>query len=256
MNPITALGAMVLSISQQAGGITLFFLSFWRHLFSWPYYFRVFFNQCEVVGVNSIPIVLLTAFFTGGVLALQTYNGFDSSALANTQIGKLVALSMLRELGPVLASLMVAGRVGAAIAAEIGTMRVTEQIDALTTLATNPMKYLVVPRIMACALMVPMLVTLANVLGIFGGYMVSTKVLGIPAHQYTASAFNAIQMDDITLGLVKATVFGLVIGLMGTYHGYNTKGGAAGVGKATTVAVVYASVTILISDYFITAWFV
>ncbi len=245
-----------MSVIRQTGLIFMFLGQALGFIIRLSIPFKQLVKQCEFVGVNSLPIVLLTSFFTGAVLALQSYNGIGNMMLANSQLGKLVSLSMLRELGPVLASLMVAGRVGAAIAAELGTMRVTEQIDALVTLATNPIRYLVVPRILACVLMLPLLVILANVIGIWGGYVVSVHVIGMNGTLFLNSAFGGIGGSDIILGLTKATVFGLIIGLMGTYHGFNTKGGAAGVGKATTTAVVYASVVILIADYFITALFV
>lgn len=253
INIFASVGRFTLSTTREAGAVSLFFISFVGQLIRLPLYFGLLMRQCEKIGFNSLPIVLLTAFFTGGVLALQSYHGFASSTLAATQVGPVVALSMLRELGPVLAGLMVAGRVGAAIAAEIGTMRVTEQVDALVTLATNPVKYLVVPRILACMLMVPMLVTIANVTGIYGGYVVADNVLNLNPHMYMETSFNSVQFDDILLGLIKALVFGTIIGIMGCYKGYSTKGGAEGVGQATTSAVVYASVMILIFDYFITA---
>lgn len=253
-NPFAIVGRNAISALREVGAISLFFNQFLSQV-TRPR-LSLYFKQCDEVGVNSLPIVMLTAFFTGGVLALQSYNGFDSSALASSQVGKLVALSILRELGPVLGGLMVAGRVGAAMAAELGTMRVTEQIDAMYTLATNPIRYLVVPRILATMTMLPLLVIIANVVGILGGYVVSTNILGINPDQYLQSSFSGLETIDLTLGLVKALVFGLIIGLMGCYHGYNTRGGAEGVGKAATVAVVYASVCILVSDYFITALFV
>jgi phospholipid/cholesterol/gamma-HCH transport system permease protein len=255
MNPIAILGSNTLKVTAEAGRLAMFVALVWQQMFKYPLYFRVILKQCELIGFHSLPIVLLTSFFTGGVLALQTYNGFDNSTVASSQLGSVVALSILRELGPVLGSLMVAGRVGAAIAAEIGTMKVTEQVDALVTLATNPVKYLIVPRVMACMVMLPLLVIVANIVGISGGYVVATSVLGLNPHTYMDNSFAFVQLDDITLGIVKATVFGFIIGLMGCYHGYNTRGGAEGVGHATTVAVVYASVGILVSDYFITAWF-
>ena len=256
MNPIAGVGRSALDFVRETGAMASFFAQAAVRFPSVFGRFGLYLKQAEHVGFNSLPIVLLTAFFTGGVLALQSYHGLGNNAFANTQLGKLVALSMLRELGPVLASLMVAGRVGAAMAAELGTMKVTEQIDALVTLATNPIKYLVVPRLLACMTMVPLLVILANVTGIFGGYMVSTEILNISGNQYMRAVMDSITGTDITLGLVKAVVFGLIVGLMGCYHGYATRGGAAGVGRATTIAVVHASVLILITDYFITAWFV
>lgn len=252
-NPFATVGKHTLKVTSDAGSITLFLVSFLVQLVRFPLYLRQFLRQCEKVGVDSLPIVLLTAIFTGAVLALQTFRGFSNVTLAESTVGTVVALSMIRELGPVLASLMVAGRMGAAMAAEIGTMRVTEQIDALVTMATNPIKYLVVPRIMACIVMLPLLVILADVVGIFGGYLASTHVLGLSEVGYFERSFASVEMFDIIHGLVKAAIFGLIIGLMGCYHGYNTRGGAEGVGRATTAAVVYASVMILVSDYFITA---
>ena len=250
---LETIGKAAIKALNQIGHISGFINQTVVHSLRGRFYFSHFLRQCELLGFNSLPIVLLTSFFTGGVLALQTYNGFNNEAIASSQLGSVVALSMLRELGPVLASLMVAGRVGAAMAAEIGTMRVTEQIDALVTLATHPIRYLVVPRVVACLAMMPLLVVVANCVGIYGGSLVATDILGLNSHLFFNSAFGAINADDIILSLVKSIVFGFIIGVMGCYHGYYSKGGAEGVGKATTVAVVYASVAILVSDYFITA---
>ena len=249
---LTAIGATTIAIFTEAGKAGLFFAHTLSQLVR-GVRIKLLIQQMAAIGFDSLPIVLLTAFFTGGVLALQTYSGFASATLASTQLGPVVALSMVRELGPVLASLMVAGRVGAAIAAEIGTMRVTEQIDAMKTLATNPLRYLVVPRVLAAILTVPMLVMIANVVGIFGGYLVSTNMLDINPFTFQNSAFNVLEAEDLTLSLTKGAFFGFLVGFWGCYQGYMTKGGAQGVGKATTVAVVYASVSILIIDYFITA---
>lgn len=254
--PFQAIGALVTSTVREVGEISLFLIAALRQFFRFGGSAGQFARQFEFVGVESLPIVLLTAFFTGGVLALQSFNGLDGGPLVNTQLGRLVALSMLRELGPVLAALMLASRVGAAMAAELGTMRVTEQIDALITLSANPMRYLVLPRVVACTLMLPLLVILANLMGIFGGYVVSTKVLGVPALQYMDSTYHAISTVDLNMALAKAACFGLLVGLMATYHGFKAEGGAAGVGKATTRAVVYGAVSILVADYFITAFFV
>lgn len=252
-NPIALLGRFAVGTVREAGAIVLFGWSALVQFFARKGTRGLLARQMQFVGVESVPIVLMTAFFTGGVLALQSYNGLGSSALANTQVGKLVALSMLRELGPVLGALMLSSRVGAAMAAELGTMRVTEQIDALFTLATNPVRYLVVPRILACVLMLPILVILANIMGIWGGEVVATKVLGVPGHQYMETTYAAIKTIDMQMALVKAAVFGLLVGLMSTYHGFNAGNGAEGVGRATTQAVVYAAVAILVADYFITA---
>lgn len=258
-SPFTALGGGVLRGVAQAGAIALFLAKVCKQVVVGRRS-RQFMKQCAFVGVESIPIVLLTSFFTGAVLALQSYNGLNAGlqgggeAIATSQLGNLVATSMLRELGPVLASLMLASRVGAAMAAELGTMRVTEQIDALETLATNPIRYLVVPRILACMLMLPLLVILGNVTGIGGGYVVTTQVLDIAGRFYLDSVQLALTNEAQMMAIVKSFAFGFIVGLMATFHGFNARGGAAGVGEATTKGVVYASVTILIADYFITAW--
>jgi phospholipid/cholesterol/gamma-HCH transport system permease protein len=206
------------------------------------------------IGFYSLPVVGLTSVFAGMVLALQSYTGFARFS-AEGAIANVVVLSITRELGPVLAGLMVAGRIGAAMAAEIGTMRVTEQIDALTTLSTNPMKYLVVPRLIAGFLMMPFLVLVADVIGVFGGYLVAVHKLGFNPSNYLQSTWDFLEFSDVVSGLVKASVFGFIITLMGCYHGYNSKGGAQGVGMATTNAVVSASILILCSDYILTEIF-
>jgi phospholipid/cholesterol/gamma-HCH transport system permease protein len=206
------------------------------------------------VGYFSLPVVALTAVFTGMVLALQSYTGFSRFA-AQSAVANLVVLSMTRELGPVLAGLIVAGRVGAAMAAELGTMRVTDQIDALTTLSTNPMKYLVAPRLLAGTIALPLLVVIADVLGVMGGFIVSVLKLGFNENVYLTNTLNFVQSEDVISGLAKAGVFGFIIALMGCYQGYNSRGGAQGVGAATTAAVVSASILILASDYVLTEMF-
>lgn len=219
-----------------------------------PYFLRQIVRQMIEIGYYSLPVIGLTAVFTGAVLALQSYSGF-SRFNAESSIATVVVLSITRELGPVLAGLMVAGRIGAAYAAEIGTMRVTEQIDALTTLSTNPMKYLVFPRLLAGTLMLPFLVLVADIIGVFGGYMVSIHKLGFAAGPYLHSTWEFLETKDVVSGLTKAAAFGFIITLMGCYHGYHSKGGAQGVGQATTNAVVSASILILLSNYFITELF-
>ena len=206
------------------------------------------------IGYYSLPVVGLTAIFTGMVLALQSYTGFARFS-AESAIPNVVVISITRELGPVLAGLMVAGRVGAAMAAEIGTMRVTEQIDALHTLATNPFKYLVAPRLIAGLTMLPILVFIADIIGVFGGYVVASYKLGFNPATYLKNTLDFVEPMDVISGLVKAGVFGFLITLMGCYHGYNSRGGAQGVGAATTNAVVSASILILCFNYFITELF-
>ncbi len=219
-----------------------------------PFYFRQIGRQMVEIGYYSLPVIGLTAIFTGAVLALQSYSGFSRFS-AESSIPMVVALSITRELGPVLAGLMVAGRIGASFAAEIGTMRVTEQIDALVTLSTNPFKYLVFPRLLAGMLMLPLLVMVADIIGIFGGYLVSVQKLGFSPGPYLNNTFDFLEVRDVVSGLVKAAVFGFIVALMGCYHGYHSRGGAQGVGAATTNAVVSASILILLFNYIITELF-
>jgi phospholipid/cholesterol/gamma-HCH transport system permease protein len=194
----------------------------------------------------------LTAFFTGGVLALQIYVGSNRYG-AETFVPQIVVLGITRELGPVIAALMVTGRVAAAVAAEIGTMRVTEQIDALTTLATNPIKYLVVPRLLAAVITMPVLVAVADSIGVFGGYMIATRSLAFNGPVYLKNTADFVTREDIGSGLIKAAVFGFIIAMMGCYHGFHSRGGARGVGTATTNAVVSASILILAANYILTS---
>jgi phospholipid/cholesterol/gamma-HCH transport system permease protein len=251
---LSTIGRRVLDILRIAGRLAAFVASALSHCVRPPFYFRNVVQQFWTIGYNSLPVVGLTAVFTGAVLALQSYVGFSHLVAAST-IPTVVVVSITRELGPVLASLMVAGRVGAAIAAELGTMRVTEQIDALDTLATNPMKYLVVPRVLAGLLMMPLLVLVADVIGVLGGFVVSSFILGFNESAYLINTIHAVHTQDIVSGLVKAAVFGLIITMLGCFNGYRSRGGAEGVGQATTNAVVYASVLIFFSDYFLTELF-
>jgi phospholipid/cholesterol/gamma-HCH transport system permease protein len=198
--------------------------------------------------------VALTTLFSGMVLALQSYTGVARFS-AESAVANVVVLSMTRELAPVLAGLMVAGRIGASMAAEIGTMRVTEQIDALTTLSTNPMKYLVAPRILAGITMLPVLVFVGDIIGVLGGYLVSVYKLGFNPDNYVRQTLEFVEFNDVFSGLVKAAAFGFIVTLMGCYHGYNSRGGAQGVGVATTNAVVSAAILILVTNYIITELF-
>ena len=251
---LSTIGRRVIDLCSIAGRLALFVASAFSHCVRPPFYFRNVFQQFWTIGYNSLPVVGLTAVFTGAVLALQASVGF-SKLTAPSAIPLLVVVSVTRELGPVLASLMVAGRVGAAIAAELGTMRVTEQIDALDTLATNPMKYLVVPRLLAGLFMMPLLVLVADVIAVMGGFVVSSFILNFNESAYLINTITNLHLADITSGLVKAAVFGLIITMLGCFNGYNSRGGAQGVGMATTNAVVYASVLILFFDYFLTELF-
>ncbi|MFH1076528.1 MAG: ABC transporter permease [Pseudomonadota bacterium] len=247
-----SIGRLLISWVEELGHIVLLFVSACRWMTNPPFRIRNIFKQMEFVGVNSIFVVILTGAFTGMVLALQTYHGFRLFS-AEGLVGATVALSMTRELGPVLTALMVTGRAGSAMAAELGTMRVTEQIDALYAMATNPIHYLIAPRIIAGVIMVPILTVVSNFVGIVGGYFVGVGLLDINSGIYMKKILEIVEVDDIFNGLVKAVVFGLILSVVGCYKGFYTKGGAEGVGKATTEAVVLSSVSILISDYFLTS---
>jgi phospholipid/cholesterol/gamma-HCH transport system permease protein len=239
---------------RAAGALALFAIDGLSHLVRPPFYWRMFSRALLEIGYFSLPVVALTAIFTGMVLALQSYTGFARFS-AEGAVANVVVLSVTRELGPVLAGLMVAGRIGAAMAAEIGTMRVTDQVDALSTLSTNPMKYLVAPRFAAGIIALPLLVVVADVLGVLGGFIVSVLKLGFNAETYLHNTLDFVQPMDVVSGLVKAAVFGFLIALMGCYQGYNSRGGAQGVGAATTAAVVSASILILAFDYVVTEMF-
>ena len=254
MNFLAYLGAVVLGLLAEIGRVVLFAWRGLSHGAMPPFYLRQIFGQMLRIGYNSLPVVGLTAFFTGGALALQIYIG-GSRFNAENLVSSIVALGITRELGPVLAGLMVSGRVAAAIAAELGTMRVTEQIDALVTLSTNPMKYLVAPRIIAAVLTMPLLVVVADTIGIMGGYIVGIESLGFNSGAYLKNTVDFLELSDVTSGLIKSAVFGFFIALMGCYHGFNSRGGAQGVGRATTNAVVSASILILASNYVMTSLF-
>lgn len=253
-NPLAALGGVFLSFLKHTGRLAMFAGLAISHTVRPPFYPRLILRQMIEIGYFSLPVVGLTAIFTGMVLALQSHSGF-ARFQAEGAIATVVVLSVTRELAPVLAGLMVAGRIGAAMAAEIGTMRVTEQLDALTTLATNPFKYLVAPRLLAGLLMLPCLVLVADIIGVFGGYLIATYKLGFNPAAYLRSTWEFLEFMDVLSGLVKAATFGFIVALMGCYHGYHSKGGAQGVGAATTNAVVSASILILMFNYVITELF-
>jgi len=254
MNPLASIGQITFSFLATIGRLSIFTGRTLLHCFLPPFYFRLLLRQCVEIGYYSLPVVGLTAIFTGMVLALQSYTGF-SRFNAEGAIANVVVLSITRELAPVLTGLVVAGRIGAAMAAEIGTMSVTEQIDALVTLSTNPFKYLVAPRVIAGVLMLPLLVLVADIIGVFGGYLVSIHKLGFNPAVYLQRTWEFLEPLDVLSGLTKAAVFGFIISLMGCYHGYLSRGGAQGVGQATTNAVVSASVLILGANYIVTELF-
>lgn len=248
---LASIGAAFLGFLAAAGRLVIFAGTALATAFSPPFYPRAMLRQMVDIGYFSLPVVGLTAIFTGMVLALQSYTGFSRFA-AEGAVATVVVLSVTRELGPVIAGLMVAGRVGAAMAAEIGTMRVTDQIDALTTLSTNPLRYLVLPRLIAGLVTLPLLVVVADIIGVFGGYLVGVYRFGFNPSAYLARTQQYLETSDVVSGLVKAAAFGFIVALMGCYHGYYSRGGAQGVGQATTAAVVSASILILFFDYAIT----
>ncbi len=210
--------------------------------------FHLVVDQMHAIGVQSVLLVLIVSLFTGAVAAVQAAYQF-SSVVPLKYIGAVILRSVIIELGPVLTALIVGGRVGAAIAAELGTMRVTEQIDALEAMAINPVRYLVVPRVVAAIVMLPILVMIANAVAIFGGYVVATTTIGVSTHTYVSGLQDFFYVKDLLSGLIKSVFFGAIIGWMGCYHGFRTEGGAEGVGVATTRAVVSSCVLVLISDY-------
>jgi len=254
MGFLTATGRTFLIFLEATGRLMLFTGVAVSHCFRPPFYLRLIVRQMIDIGYYSLPVVGLTALFTGMVLALQSYTGF-ARFQAEGAVATVVVLSVTRELGPVLAGLMVAGRIGASMAAEIGTMRVTEQVDALSTLATNPFKYLVAPRLIAGLTMLPLLVVVADIIGVFGGFLIGVYRLDFNPSAYISRTWQYLEPNDVISGLVKAAVFGFVIALMGCYHGYQSRGGAQGVGAATTNAVVSSSILILVFNYLITGLF-
>ena len=244
-------GQSAIDFVRDLGKITIFVSQVILVFFSKRFYFKVFIKQVIEIGYYSLPVIGLTAIFTGAVLALQSYTGF-SRMNAESAVASIVVLSITRELGPVLAGLMLAGRVGAAIAAEVGTMKVTEQIDALYTLNTNPFSYLFVPRVLAGTLMLPLLVLVADIIGVLGGYLISTYKLGFNPYVYLKKTFDYLEVSDVTSGLIKASVFGFIVCVIGCFSGDNCQGGAQGVGSSTTSAVVLSSIFVLLLNYFIT----
>jgi phospholipid/cholesterol/gamma-HCH transport system permease protein len=254
MNPLATIGRIFLAFLASVGRIALFAATSISHCVRPPFYPTLVLRQMRDIGYFSLPVVGLTALFTGMVLALQSFTGF-ARFQAEGAVATVVVLSMTRELGPVIAGLMVAGRVGASMAAEIGTMRVTEQIDALMTLSTNPFKYLVVPRVIAGLTMMPVLVLIADIIGVLGGYLVGVYKLNFNAAAYLKQTADYLQTMDVVSGLVKAAVFGFLVALLGCFHGYHSGGGAQGVGRATTNSVVSSSIMILIVDYMLTEMF-
>ena len=251
MNPISRLGGAILAGVEDVGRYTRFVARTLGAGLLPPYRLRMLFKQMHFVGIQSLSIVCITGLFTGMVFAVQANVGFSRFG-AEGLIGAIVTLSLTRELSPVLTALMVNGRVGSAMAAELGTMRVTEQIDALESMAIDPHQYLAAPRLLAATLMVPALTMVFNVIGVMGCWYVAVKQLGVTPGGFRSRLEWFVDPDDIVGGLVKAAVFGLILASVGCYKGFYTSGGAEGVGRATTTAVVVSGVLILTCDYFMT----
>ena len=254
MRFVASLGAAVLAVFAAIGRVAIFTAQTISHLVRPPFYPREFGQALLQIGYFSLPVVGLTAFFTGGALALQIYAG-GARFSAEAVVPQIVAIGMVRELGPVLVGLMIAARVTSSIAAEIATMKVTEQIDALVTLSTHPMKYLTLPRVLAATLVMPLLVGVGDVIGIFGGYIVGTQRLGFNAAVYLQNTADFLEVRDVVSSLTKGAVFGFIAALMGCYYGMQSERGAMGVGGATKSAVVGASVLILAANYLLTEVF-
>jgi phospholipid/cholesterol/gamma-HCH transport system permease protein len=251
---LRAVGRPALEMLAAIGRIALFAASVLGHILRPPFYPREFFVQLLQIGWLSLPVVGLTTLFTGGALALQIYSG-GARFNAESVVPSIVAIGMVRELGPVLGGLMVAARVASSIAAELGTMKVTEQIDALTTLSTNPLKYLAVPRVLAATLAVPVLVGVGDAIGIMGGWLVGITRLDFNSATYLRNTIDFLEAWDVGSGLVKGAAFGFIVAIMGCYHGMTSGRGAQGVGRATKSAVVAASIMILAANYILTEVF-
>lgn len=257
-NPLTWLqslcliiGGMMTGMFGMVGKLSIFTFDTVRHTLTPPWYPSKIIAQFMSIGFFSLAVVGMTALFSGMVIALQSYTGF-ARFNAEGAVANVVVLTITRELAPVLAGLMLAARVGASIAAEIGTMRVTEQIDALRTLNVNPMKYLVVPRVLAGLIMLPILVFIADIIGVMGGWLVGVYILDFSSASYIRQTLDFVEWSDVSSGLIKAAVFGLIVTLMGCYNGYNSARGAQGVGLATTNAVVSSAILIFIFNYILT----
>lgn len=250
---LTLIGKPFTNMSVGAGKLFLLLWEAIKSAFVPPYRIKLFVKQVEFIGVNSLSVIILTGSFTGMVFAFQSYIGFHKFG-AEYLVGTVVALGMARELGPVLSAIMVAARAGSAITAEIGTMRVTEQIDALSSLAVDPVQYLVVPRILAGIFVMPLLNAIAVFCGTVGGAFVGITILGINKTLYLDNMYKFIDFSDFLNGMIKSVFFGLIVTLVGCFKGYYTSGGAEGVGKATTESVVLSCILILVFDYILTAF--
>lgn len=254
MKVLEEIGKKTLKNFRSLGAVSIFFYKIIKYSITPKWHFNIIFQQLLKIGFLSIPVIGMTAVFTGGALALQIFIGSSRWSAVDT-VPSIVVLGITRELGPVLTALMVAGRISSAIAAELGTMRVTEQIDALKTLSTNPFRYLIAPRVIASIISLPILTLIFDIIGVFGGYLTSVYSLDFNSSTYIIKTIDFMKMNDVSSGLIKSIFFGFIIGSIGCYYGYNSSNGAEGVGKATTNAVVVASILIFIFNYLMTEIF-
>ncbi len=245
-------GERIIGFFQAVGEATLLALQAVWFLFKKPPKLEHFIKQLSYIGAETLPVVAVTSFFSGGVIVVETYSTFHRFN-AESLLGAVVAISMARELGPVLTALMVVARVGSAMTAQIGTMKITEQIDALRVLAVNPVRYLVTPRLVASTISLPLLTIVADVVGILGGWFVAVKIFGVNDYLFWQKMRDIVELHDFLGGLYKATVFGFLIATVSCYFGFATTGGTEGVGRATTTSVVVSSMLVLIVDYFLSA---
>ncbi len=252
---VATIGKVVISFLESMGKFAVFLTNLLLSIVIPPYYPRQIVSQFMEIGYFSLPVVALTTVFAGMVLALQIRSGMGSMS-SESLVAPIVSIGILRELSPVLAGLMVAGRVGASMAAELGTMKVTEQVDALVTLSTNPMKYLIRPRVIAGTIALPLLIIIGDIIGVLGGYLVSIYRLHMNIGLYLQATLSNLVMLDLSIGIVKGLCFGFIITVLSCYHGLSSSGGAKGVGKATTNAVVASSISILFCNYIVTGFMV
>ncbi|WP_236870337.1 MlaE family ABC transporter permease [Candidatus Bandiella numerosa] len=248
---VQTLGVITLNFLEGIGRLVIFLFDILSKFFMAPVYVKKIFHQLVIIGFYSLSVIGLTAIFTGAVLALQTYTGF-SRMHAESSIASIIVISITRELGPVLAGLMLAGRVAGSVAAEIGAMKISEQVDALYTLNTDPIKFLIIPKIIAGTIVLPMLVLISDIIGIFGGYLIAIYKIGFEYHSYINSTIKFLEYQDVISGLIKAAVFGFIVTFIGCFYGFKTSGGASGVGISATQSVVTSSILILLSNYIIT----
>jgi phospholipid/cholesterol/gamma-HCH transport system permease protein len=250
MGPIDSLGALAVRSLTMLGDFFIFSAQTFGWMFRRKPAPKTLLPSLYLVGVRSVPVVCITGMFIGMVMAVQMFSQFNKMGLG-TRLGSMINMTIVRELGPVLAATMLAGRVGCAMAAELATMRVSEQVDALSCLGAHPLHYLVVPRLLACALLIPLLTIMADFMGIMGGALICTRVYGIEAHFYWSNSEDFVKMWDVTMGLIKAVFFGIAIGLVSCHRGLNSQPGAEGVGRASTEAFVASFVAILVLDFFL-----